>query len=117
MKTHCRRNLSIAPAEFIVCLSYSFSINRQLSYSLFTGTSILMALQPYLPGEVNLMFSFIQCFSISGISEVRSRNVNPEKPAVCVERIADGIMPVSTPQADIIGNATVSEHCPTHEMS
>ena len=56
---HCRRNLSIAPAEFIVCLSYSFSINRQLSCSLFTGTSILMALQPYLPGGVNLMFSFI----------------------------------------------------------
>jgi hypothetical protein len=34
-----------------------------------------------------------------------------------VESIADGIIAVSTPQAQRIGNATVVEHCPKHEIS
>ena len=34
-----------------------------------------------------------------------------------VESIADGNTHVSIPHADIIGSATVSEHCPTHDIS
>ena len=39
------------------------------------------------------------------------------KPAVCVESTAEGSTLVSIPHAEIIGNATVKEHCPTQEMS
>ena len=33
------------------------------------------------------------------------------------DKTAEGNMQVSTPQAEIIGKATVKEHCPTQEMS
>ena len=42
-------------------------------------------------------------------------NANPT-PAP-TDSTADGSTAVSTPQADRIGSATVSEHCPTHEIS
>ena len=43
-------------------------------------------------------------------------NVNFSK-AVCVESIDVGKIAVSTPILEIIGNATVSEHFPKHDMS
>jgi len=52
------------------------------------------------------------------ISPVKSVKVQPEKPAaVWFESTLDGKIAVSIPHALIIGNATVSEHCPTQEMS
>ena len=36
---------------------------------------------------------------------------------VCVDSTAVGSTEHSTPMAEIMGNATVSEHFPTHEMS
>ena len=65
----------------------------------------------------NLMPSFCQCWLIDGISSVKSRNVKPLKPAVWVDKTAEGNMQVSTPQAEMIGKATVNEHWPTQEMS
>ena len=63
------------------------------------------------------MPSFFQCSLMAGKSSVRSRNVYPLNPPVCVERTADGRTAVSIPIADRIGRATVSEHCPTQDMS
>jgi hypothetical protein len=54
---------------------------------------------------------------MAGISSVKSRKVKPVKPAVWVDRTAEGRMQVSTPQADKIGSATVKEHWPTQEIS
>ena len=64
-----------------------------------------------------MILSFFHWALIAGMSSDRSRKVNPEKPAVWFERTADGRIQVSVPDADRIGNATVREHCPTHEMS
>ena len=50
------------------------------------------------------------------MSDVRSLKVKPWN-MVWVESTAVGIMAVSTPIAEIIGSATVSEHFPTHETS
>ena len=50
------------------------------------------------------------------ISEVKSRNVKPLN-AVCVERTAVGRITVSTPIAEIMGRATVTEHFPRQEIS
>ena len=61
--------------------------------------------------------SFAQWAAIPSMSSVKSRKVNPEKPAVWVERMAEGKMMVSIPHADKMGSATVKEHCPTQEMS
>ena len=44
---------------------------------------------------------------MSGRSSVKSLNVYPEKPAVCVDKTAEGSTAVSIPKAEIIGNATV----------
>ena len=53
-----------------------------------------------------------------GMSSVRSRKVKPWKSApVWFESTAEGRMQASTPQAEMMGCATVSEHCPTQEMS
>ena len=71
---------------------------------------------PYSPGFVADADTASQCAEIGAISSVRSRKVNPSK-AVCVERTAVGNTHVSVPHADRIGNATVSEHCPTQETS
>ena len=49
---------------------------------------------------------------MSGRSSVKSLNVYPEKPAVCVDNTAEGKIAVSIPKAEITGNATVMEHCP-----
>ena len=54
---------------------------------------------------------------MAGMSSVRSRTVKPVKPAVCVESTAEGRIQVSSPAAERIGSATVSEHWPTQEMS
>lgn len=56
--------------------------------------------------------SFSQCSRIAGRSSVKSLQVYPEKPEVCVDRTADGRTAVSIPNADMIGSATVIEHCP-----
>ena len=58
-----------------------------------------------------------QCSAILGISSVRSRYVKPSKPPVCVESTAVGIQTVSIPAAEMMGNATVSEHLPKPEIS
>ena len=53
-----------------------------------------------------------------GMSSVKSLNVHAEKPgAVWFDKTELGKIAVSIPQAEMIGNATVNEHCPTHEMS
>ena len=62
------------------------------------------------------MFSFFQCSAIGSMSSVRSLKVNPLN-CVCVDRTAVGITAASTPIADIMGSATVSEHLPTHDIS
>lgn len=62
------------------------------------------------------MLCSFQLSLILGISSVRSQKVNFEK-AVWFESTAEGIIAVSTPQAEIIGSATVREHCPTQEIS
>ena len=54
---------------------------------------------------------------MDGKSSVRSLTVKSVKPDVCVERTAEGRIAVSIPNAEIIGSATVIEHCPKHEMS
>ena len=46
------------------------------------------------------------------MSSVRSRNVQPALKAVCVDSTAVGMTAVSSPHAEMIGSATVSEHCP-----
>ena len=46
-----------------------------------------------------------------------SLNVNPVNPPVCVDKTAVGMTVHSRPVADMIGNATVNEHLPKHEMS
>ena len=46
-----------------------------------------------------------------------SSEVKPLKPPVWVDKIAVGITAVSIPAAEIIGNATVKEHLPKHEIS
>ena len=43
--------------------------------------------------------------------------MNPVNPPVCVDSTAVGITAHSAPVAEIIGNATVNEHLPKHEMS
>ena len=56
-------------------------------------------------------------FSATGaISSARSRKVKLGK-AVWVDSTAVGMTAVSTPQAEITGSATVSEHFPTQETS
>ena len=57
-----------------------------------------------------------QWAAMGGISSVRSRKVKPSK-AVWVDSTAVGMTAVSTPQAEMIGKATVREHLPMQEMS
>ena len=64
----------------------------------------------------NSIFCSFQWFAISIISAVKSLNVNPLN-AVWVESTAVGKTDVSTPKAEIMGNATVREHFPTHDIS
>ena len=54
---------------------------------------------------------------MAGISSLRSRKVYPVNPPVWVERIAVGKMSQVTPDAEMIGRATVREHFPTQEIS
>ena len=61
--------------------------------------------------------SFSQCLRISGKSSVKSLTVKSVNPAVCVDNTADGRIAVSIPNAEIIGNATVIEHCPKQDIS
>ena len=56
--------------------------------------------------------SFSQCFLISGRSSVKSLTVKSVKPAVCVDKTAEGSIAVSIPKAETIGSATVIEHWP-----
>ena len=51
------------------------------------------------------------------MSSVTPPYVNPVNPPVCVDSTAVGITAHSAPVAEIIGNATVNEHLPKHEMS
>ena len=46
------------------------------------------------------------------MSSVRSRKVQPALNAVWVDNTAVGMTAVSMPHAEMIGSATVSEHCP-----
>ena len=62
------------------------------------------------------IFCSFQCSQISGISLVKSLKVKLEN-AVCVDKTAVGSTEASTPQAEIIGRATVNEHLPTHDIS
>ena len=63
------------------------------------------------------MPSLFQCAVMGAISPVRSCKVKPFLNAVCVDSTAVGKMAASTPIAEIMGNATVSEHLPTQEIS
>ncbi len=65
----------------------------------------------------NVRPRLFQCRAMAGMSSVRSRNVYPVNPPVCVESTAVGITLVSMPAAERIGSATVREHFPKHEMS
>ena len=65
----------------------------------------------------NSIPSLSQCLRISGRSSVKSLTVNPVKPAVWVDKTAEGRIAVSIPKAETTGNATVIEHCPKQDMS
>ena len=54
--------------------------------------------------------SFCQWEATAGISSVRSRKVQPEKPPVWVESTAVGMTAHSSPMEESTGRATVSEH-------
>ena len=72
----------------------------------------------YISNDVrNSMFSSFQCLKILGISFDKSRNVKFLNPPVCVDKTAVGRIAASTPIAEMIGNATVSEHFPKHDIS
>ena len=53
---------------------------------------------------------------MGSIWSLKSLKVKREN-MVCVERTAVGIIAASIPIAEMIGNATVSEHLPKQEMS
>ena len=57
-----------------------------------------------------------QWAAMGRISSVKSRKVKPSN-AVWVDNTAVGMTAVSTPQAEMIGKATVREHLPMQEMS
>ena len=57
-----------------------------------------------------------QLLLMGSIWSVKSSKVKLLK-AVCTDRTAVGTMPHSTPIAEMMGKATVSEHLPTHDMS
>ena len=60
--------------------------------------------------------SFFQWSAMGSISSVRSQKVQPLN-WVCVDKTAVGTTAHSTPMAEMIGSATVSEHLPRAEMS
>ena len=88
------------------------AVNRHLALTVYDEDTLRR-----MEMAAKRMPSFIQCWRMAGISSVRSRKVKPVKPAVWVERTADGRMQVSMPQADRMGSATVREHWPTQEIS
>ena len=66
---------------------------------------------------LNSIEYFFQCSAIFGISSLKSRNVKPSNPPVCVDKTEVGKIAHSMPIAEISGRATVMEHLPKHDIS